>query len=64
MTVAASAMAEKKDGRASIVAGGDTPLVLQAAEHDLDAVAASVAALVVFGSSTASSDEHIGEPSL
>ena len=34
--------------RAPVVSGGDPPPVLEAAEHDLDAVAAFVAALVVF----------------
>ena len=38
----------EEDGGASIVAGGDMSPVLQAADHDLDAAAASVAAIVVF----------------
>lgn len=46
--VAASAIVKKEDGQASIVACGDAAPVLQAAEHDLDATAASVVALIVF----------------
>ncbi|MBB3937305.1 Predicted flavin-nucleotide-binding protein, pyridoxine 5'-phosphate oxidase superfamily [Aureimonas phyllosphaerae] len=38
----------EEDGWTAVVAGRDTAPVLEAAEHDLNAVAASVAALVVF----------------
>ena len=38
----------REEGRGvAIVAGGDAPPILEAAEHDLDAAAAPVAALVV-----------------
>jgi hypothetical protein len=48
MTVAASANGGEEDGWAAVVAGGDAAPVLEAAEHDLDAVTAFVPALVVF----------------
>ena len=37
----------EEDGWASVVAGRDAPPVLEAVDHDLNAVAASVTALVV-----------------
>ena len=50
MTVATRAMAERKTfgHRSWRVARGDAPPALEPAEHDLDAIAALVAALVVF----------------
>ena len=42
------ATAERPDLRAPVVAGGNSAADLQSAEHDLDPVAAFVAALVVF----------------
>ena len=47
MTVAARATAREEDLGAPVVAGADPAPVLQSAEHELDSVAAFVAALVM-----------------
>ena len=47
-TMAASAIADRKNLRTSVVTGGDTSPIFQATKHNLNPVASFVSLLVVF----------------